>query len=381
MRVALVPSAYHPSLGGVEELTRRLAAELRSQGHEVEVWTSRRERDDLAVEEVLDGITVRRFTFPMPRADLRALLAFPLHAFQTLRALLRANRRFGPDVIHVQCFSSNGVYATILSLLGRAPLVVTLQGETLMDDRDIYTHSQSLRAGLRLGLRRARRVTACSQFTLDDAVQRFGADPVKSRVVFNGVSLEEGLEEEPLALPHQSYAFAMGRVVRKKGFDLLLEAFAREGLPTECGLVIGGEGEELDGLRRRTMELGLDDRVTFPGRLSRPQVAWAMKHAACFVMPSRLEPFGIVVLEAWRAGTAVIATSSGGAPEFVEDQGTGLVVDPMDERALGAALRKLLLDADVREALEQAGRARVHDFTWQSIAGAYVAEYTTATER
>ena len=65
-----------------------------------------------------------------------------------------------------------------------------------------------------------------------------------------------------------------------------------------------------------------------------------MAGATVFVMPSRLEPFGIVVLEAWRAGVAVVATTRGGAPEFVDDGETGVLVDPFDTPAFAAALAR-----------------------------------------
>ena len=68
----------------------------------------------------------------------------------------------------------------------------------------------------------------------------------------------------------------------------------------------------------------------FVGRLDRQAVAEAMAGATLFVMPSRLEPFGIVILEAWRAGVAVVATNHGGAPEFVRDGQDGVLVDPFD---------------------------------------------------
>ena len=376
MRIVLLPSAYHPSVGGVEELTRRLAAALVYAGHEVQVWTSRSEGDKLPDREVLDGITVLRFTFPLPRADVAAVARWPLPASGVLLRMRQAARAFAPDVLHVQCFSGNGVYASALSKLLRIPLVVTLQGETVMDDRDIFTHSRVLQTGLRWGLRQATTVTACSQFTLDDAVRRFGADPAKSRVIFNGVGLAEGIETETLDLPFDVFALAIGRVVRKKGFDLLLDACALlDDLPPTTGMVIGGDGPKLEHLKAQAARLGLTERVVFPGRLQRPQVAWAMHQARCFVMPSRLEPFGIVVLEAWRAGTAVIASAVGGAPEFVTDGVTGLVVDPHDSAALAGALRKLLQDPDLARTLGSAGMARVPAFDWATVAPAYVDTY------
>ena len=379
MRVALLPSAYHPSLGGVEELTRRLAVELVATGHAVQVWTSRRDGDSAATSDVVDGVQVQRFTFPMPRAAAGPLLRWPLQGARVLSQLREAARSFRPDVLHVQCFSGNGVYAAALSTITGIPLVVSLQGETVMDDRDIYDHSISLRGGLRFGLRRAARVTACSQFALDDVLRRFGGDPRKSQVIFNGVALDEAGDEEPQDFPFPVFALAVGRVVQKKGFDLLLEAFALlTDLPDDCGLVIGGEGAELTSLQAQAERLGLGDRVYFPGRLNRAQVAWAMRQARCFVMPSRLEPFGIVVLEAWRAGTAVIASSIGGPPEFVEDRVTGLLVDPHDTRRLAQALGSLLTDPALAANLGRAGRQRVEELTWPKLAQEYLAVYERA---
>ena len=69
-----------------------------------------------------------------------------------------------------------------------------------------------------------------------------------------------------------------------------------------------------------------------------------MAGARVFVMPSRLEPFGIVVLEGWRAGTAVVATNRGGPPEFVRDGEDGLLVDPFDTAAVAEVLGRLLSD-------------------------------------
>ena len=80
-----------------------------------------------------------------------------------LWTMASALRLFAPDVLHVQCFSVNGVYAAALARIFRTPLVVSLQGETVMDDHDIYERSASLRLGLRIGLRTASAVTGCSE--------------------------------------------------------------------------------------------------------------------------------------------------------------------------------------------------------------------------
>ena len=392
-RVALLPSAYPPSVGGVEELTRHLALTLVAAGDEVEVWTGL--PDDRADEtvEVRDGLVVRRFPMPLPASSLSAVSHATTTGWRTMRSLRRAVSTFRPDVLHVQCFGPNGAYATALARLCRVPLVVTLQGETLMDDADIFDTSQVLRTALRAGIRTAAAVTACSQFTLDDAVARFGLPAGAGRVIFNGVAPADDdaptggptAVSLPAPLGTVPYVLALGRVVAKKGFDLLLAGYAAmEPGARTADLVIGGTGNALERLEAQAEDSGIGAHVHFVGRLSREQVAAAMAGAAVFVMPSRLEPFGIVVLEGWRAGTAVLATDRGGPPEFVRDGEDGLLVDPFDTVAMSDALGRLLSDDAFRRSMAAAGRARVAEFAWPVIVDAYRSVYrdvTAADER
>jgi glycosyltransferase involved in cell wall biosynthesis len=274
--------------------------------------------------------------------------------------------------MHVQCFSANGAYATVLCKALGLPLVVSLQGETVMDDQNIYDHSLTLRAGLRAGLRTATAVTACSKYVLDDAERRFGLRPDVGIVVPNGVDVAESVRSEPLELPFSRFVLGLGRVVHKKGFDLLLEAFAAiAGDHADVGLVIGGDGPARVGLTARAVELGLGERVALSGVLSRGQVAWAMANATVFVLPSRVEPFGIVVLEALRAGRPVVASTRGGAREIVTHERDGLLVDPFDTHAMANAVARLLGDAQLCQRLGTAALARAGAFSWDDIGERY----------
>jgi glycogen(starch) synthase len=388
-RVALVPSAYPPSVGGVEELTRHLALSLVAAGDDVEVWTGH--PDDRAPEtvEVRDGLVVRRFPMPLPATNWAAVTHSATTGLRTMRALRRAVATFRPDILHVQCFGPNGAYAAAVARVTGVPLVVTLQGETMMDDGDLFDVSQVMRAALRSGLRSAAAVTACSAFTLDDAVARFGLPAGRGKVIPNGVALDEGVDRPagaggPVAdrLGGTPYVLALGRVVDKKGFDLLLAGYAAMD-PTSrtADLVIGGSGPALDALEGQAEASGIADRVHFVGRLAREEVAGVMAGAAAFVMPSRLEPFGIVALEGWRAGTAVIATSRGGAPEFIRDGEDGLLVDPFDTAAVAGVLERVLSDDALRRSIAAAGRERVQEFAWPIVAGRYRELYASVCGR
>jgi glycosyltransferase involved in cell wall biosynthesis len=408
-RVALLPSAYPPALGGVEELTRHLALALVDAGDEVEVWTLHGDDSRPETVEVRDGLIVRRLPMPLPAAKWSSLYRSATIGPRTLFSLRNAIDAFRPDVLHVVCFGPNGAYANLASRLAGLPLIITLQGETVMDDSDIFQTSRTLKSALRKGIRSAAVVTGCSAFTLADAELRFGLEPGRGLVIPNGVdvagihtgtesaSAGQGADARPpdasasglvpegsvgVDPPEGRYILALGRVVEKKGFDLLLAAYA--GMDQSRGpvdLVIGGSGPALEGLKASATNFGIADRVHFPGRLNRSQVARFMSRAELFVMPSRLEPFGIVVLEGWRAGVAVVATTRGGPPEFVRNGVDGVLVDPFDTPAFTSALDGLVSDDEFRRAVAAAGRARVDEFAWPVIAERYRTVYSSVVRK
>jgi glycogen(starch) synthase len=286
----------------------------------------------------------------------------------------------------VQCFGPNGVYATAVAALARVPLVVSLQGETVMDDHDIFERSAVLRRALSVSLARADLVTGCSRHTLADAEARFGLTPGRGVVVPNGVVVDVapvvGDGPRQLGFPERPYLLALGRVVEKKGFDLLLRAYAAlEPAERTADVVVAGEGPELGTLEALAVRLGIGEHVRFVGRLTREEVATAMSGATAFVMPSRVEPFGIVLLEAWRAGAPVVATRHGGPPDIVTDGVDGVLVDPYDTPAFARALGELLTDDVRRRRIGAAGRGRVGAFDWSLVAARYRDLYADALGR
>lgn len=377
-RVALISSSYDPYPGGVEEHTRNVAIELAARGHRVEVWTV--DRGEHLGTRTVDGLTVHYLPTPLPSVSPRGVLSFARAALPAANAWRRVLRRFHPDVLHVQCFGPNGLYAWALGRMTGLPLVVSSHGETFMDEDDVFTHSRLLAGGLRRALRDASAMTGCSTMVLDDLSRRFGLHR-DGIVVPNGVDLEEADRldvaspgRDPLAPPT---VFAVGRMVRVKGFDLLLHAFAAAALPAGTRLVLGGDGPELAALRTLADDLGVGGRVEFPGRLDRRQVLAGMASADVVVVPSRVEAFGIVVLEAWRSGTALVATNHGGPSDLVTSEKNGLLVDPTDTEALSEALVRLLADDQLRQRLGSNGLRTVQDFTWGRTVDAYEPLYAT----
>lgn len=394
VHVVLVSSSYDPYTGGVEEHVRQVARVLAARGHSIEVWTV--DRGEHLRRRTVDGITVRYLPTPLPARSPRDVLAFARHAPGAARRWRGALRDFArehgsrPDLLHVQCFGPNGVYALGMHRLTRTPLVVSSHGETFADDHHVFDASRLVPWALGAAMHRALAVTGCSGVVLDDLARRFPRwDRRAASTVPNGVDLaavDVPHDSRPPAPGREDAApvvLAVGRLQHVKGFDLLVRAFADAAsdalLPAGTRLRIGGDGPEEQTLRELAATLGIADRVDLPGRLDRRRVAAEMSRAAVVVVPSRAESFGITVLEAWRAGAPVVATTRGGPPEFVTPDETGLLVDPLDTVALSSALVRLLADPGLRERLGTAGRAIVEStYTWDRVADRYEALYARA---
>lgn len=376
-RVALVASSYAPHFGGVEEHVRQVAHELSQRPDtEVEVWTVDR-GEHLGVRDV-DGVVVRYLPTPLPARNLRSMLALVRDVPVAMVAWSRARRSFRPELLHVHCFGPNGVYALALGWFWRLPIAVTSHGETSADDRGAFARSALLRRALRAALARARFVTAPSEWVLHELRTSFGLGG--GTVVPNGVDPAVGCPDSsayplPALDDPRPFFAAVGRLGPLKGFDLLLDAFAGAGLPEDTRLLIGGDGPERDAITRRIADLGLAGRAELLGRLDAGQVACVMERSIAVAVPSRLEPFGIVALEAWRAAAPLIMTNRGGGPEFVRDGIDGLLVDPVDCDALAGAMRRLHDDPELRERLARTGNARVSEFSWSRVAAAYRERY------
>lgn len=367
--IVLAASSFLPRAGGVEEHVHHLAVELRDAGHRVAVWAVDRGDKPAAVP----GVTVRYLPAPLPAARVASVRSFARSAPVALAAWQRAWRQDRPDLVHVHCFGPNGPWATALARLHRTPLVIGAHGETFMDEHDVLGTSRLQRRALRHALARADAVTACSAYAAAD-LTRFGLAPERVDVVPNGVDPLEPPGPVPAWLPRR-YVLGLGRLVHVKGFDLLLRAFAAAGLDPDVRLVIAGEGRECVRLERLAGELGIADRLVLPGRLERLDVVTVMARAETVVVPSRVEAFGIVVLEGLRAGAPVIATARGGAREVVTDGVDGLIVDPLDVPALAAALKRASYDEALRSRLGERGRETAAAHSWGRTAAQVMAVY------
>lgn len=174
---------------------------------------------------------------------------------------------------------------------------------------------------------------------------------------------EEPENGEPLG----NFALMVGRISadeRYKGHDTLLELWPQlSGAVPGARLVIAGEGDDRKRLESKATDLGLRDRVKFLGRVSDARLAALYRDCSFFVMPSSNEGFGLVFVEAMRAGKACIG-GYGAPAEVIEHGVTGLLVEPAEPGQILAALLRLFQEPAARESMGRAGRARfLREFT------------------
>jgi glycogen synthase len=375
--VAIFASSFAPHVGGVEELSRRLAAEQRRRGLDSIVITNRYPKT-LPRDELIDGIPVYRERFRVPEPRPRHLVGWAIGTAATRRGILTTLRAHWTDVLHVHCVSSNGYYALRAARHTGLPLVVTMHGELSMDANGAYQRSAFLRATWRAVLDHADLVTGCSQHVMDEAVRAYGPALLgKARVIPNGVDLDAVRAAEPEKRP-RPYVLGIGRLVRQKGFDLLIDGFARiAGDHRDLDLLLAGDGPERDSLVRQAAGSPFAGRIEFAGSVPAPRAFALLRGASAFVLASRHEPQGIVILEAMAAGAPVAAAAVGGVPEIVRDGVNGLLFEGGSAQGLAAKLTLILTDRAGAAARAQRAGHDAAALTWQRIADTYAQVYAS----
>jgi len=236
-------------------------------------------------------------------------------------------------------------------------------------------------------IERADLVLADSQSTQNDLIELLGVSPDKIEVVYAGVERRFRPMEGEIALQRAKirygldfpFILSLGTLEPRKNFSGLIEAYAlmrgsRAGFHTcqgigdrELKLVIaGGKGWLYDEMFARVEELGLKDKVIFPGFIADEDLPALYNLAELFVFPSLYEGFGLPPLEAMACGTPVITSDRPSLPEVVGE--AGLMVEATDSQELAKAMQRVLTDENLRREMREKGLKQAEKFTWETAA-------------
>lgn len=221
----------------------------------------------------------------------------------------------------------------------------------------------------------AKKVTAVSQILRDEVMRIYNVPEWKVQVVHNGVipeqfdvMLDQGSIKQEMGIhPYAPTILFIGRMTRQKGPDLLIEALP-EVIDRHWGtqVIMAGTGDMLPGLRQRASDLSMP--VRFPGYISDAEYVRLLAASDLVVIPSRNEPFGLVLPEAWSAGRGVVACNVGGLSENIDPYRDGITT-PVSVDGVAWGLNEALDRIDQMPAYGRSGRQKVyHQFQWKRIA-------------
>jgi len=383
MRVALLSwEALHSiPVGGVAVHVTELAAALERKEHEVHVYT--RMSQGQKHYELIDGVHYHRCPFKLHSNFIEEIndmcQSFKYHLCQTEDFI-------GPfDVIHAHDWLAANAMIWMKQERGRKGIFTIHSTEYGRCGNHFYNgRSAAIRNIERAGTYWADRVIAVPHALKNEVMWMYEVPEWKVSVAYNGVTphnfdgwLDPGNVKRRYGIGCMDpVVLFCGRMVFQKGPDLLVEAipYILRFYPY-AKFVFVGEGELKDKVQWRAHQLGVAYATRFLGFKSGGELVDIYKACDVVCIPSRNEPFGIVVLEAWSAGKPVVVTRNGGPEEFVWHEVNGLKIQPQPE-AIAWGLGTLFTSFEWARWMGQNGRMAVEQvFTWDAVAQHVVSVY------
>jgi len=359
MKMVQVAPFFHPHVGGVESHVLELAKKVKEHGHEVSVVTSQLEGMDK--EEVVQGIQVHRIKTLSERystpitTGLKDMLEHldpelmhshsppPITSYHAAKAC----KTLGiPSVFTYHCDLQ------LTSLMGKAVVSFyrrTFSRKTLALSDKIIVTSKTYGA------------TSRDIWKYDPAIIPNAVDAE----TFNP-KVDPGYLKEKL-VGKEKMVLSVGRLVHHKGIEHLVKAMT---MVKDAKLVVVGTGPMLPPLRKLANQLGLHNRVIFAGNVPNEELPKYYRASDLFVLPSisRLEAFGIVLLEAMASGKPVVASRIPGVREVIEDGKEGFLCTPVDPTDISVKVNTLLTNQKLMEEMGRKGRKRVEEnFRWNIV--------------
>ena len=379
-----------PDIGGQCVYVRELSEHLAKAGHEVRIYTRDRGEGKPTTEEYAQSASVHRIPCGpagfIPKEELRPYLEeFTACVRKDLRGdeILHSHYWDGGYVVHSLGLGSPWFHTThsIGKLKAEA---VSASAAHRFDERirvetDVYQGCD--------------RVVALTPMERQQIHELYGVPEHRIVVIPPGVNTEtfspladRGAVRRKLGWPEDAVVvFTLGRLDERKGFDLFLRAVAAARAMHKGSNVLfvmsAGDGSELERvehekLSRIVEEEQLGDVLRWLCVLPEEELPLYYGAADVFVLPSRYEPFGIVMLEAMACELPVIATNVGGPATVIEPERTGLLIDPTDTEAFAAAIASLIDSPESRRDYGAGARlAAAEGYGWSAIANRHIAAY------
>lgn len=376
MRIALASweSLHSVAVGGVAVHVSELARAMEADGHDIHVFT--RQGPGQLADECIHGVWYHRVPFD-PFPDFVDGVYGMCHAM--VRRFGETQRVAGSfDVFHAHDWLAVAAMLQVKEAFG-TPTVLTMHSTEFGRCGNHFYDGASARVRHleHRGVTEADRVIAVSRTLQRELAWAFGAPLEEMAVIYNGIRPtpadsrpDPGEVRKHFGLPRESpLVLFAGRMTCQKGPDLLLAAVP-DILRQHPGVqfVFAGDGDLRHRLETEAWQRGISQSCRFLGHRSATEMKDLFAASDMVVVPSRNEPFGIVILEAWDASRPVVATENGGPSEFVWHEVTGLKIKDR-EASIAWGVNRLLESPSWAAWMGRNGRVAVETaFSWKSIA-------------
>jgi glycosyltransferase involved in cell wall biosynthesis len=388
MHIAMLAweSSHSVSVGGVSPHVSELAATLARQGHEVHVIT--RLAPGQGHYDLIDGVHYQRCPYP-GHPDFVEDVNNMCRAFVDRVFAIEDLRGRPFDVVHAHDWLTANAMIWIKRGRGRRGVFTVHSTEYGRCGNVFYDgRAHRIRHQERAGTYWADHVIAVSRVLRDEIAWMYEVPLGKTSVIYNGASphrfdhfVDPGSIKRQYGIgPMDPTVLYSGRLEWQKGPDLLVEAIpAVLRAHRAAKFVFAGDGSMRGPLERRAHQLGVAHATRFLGRRNGGDLVNLYKMCETLCVPSRNEPFGIVVLEAWSAGKPVVVSQAGGPNEYVTHEINGLKIYPHPGSVVWG-LTTLFSNFDWARWMGRNGRYAVESrFAWERIAeqtlGAYDPQY------
>ncbi|NMD71852.1 glycosyltransferase family 4 protein [Bacillus sp. DNRA2] len=360
-------------IGGLARHCHGLARSLVKANYEVHVLTTK--LSTTPNFEIVDGIKVFRIT-PLHEQEanfLTWIAGLNLAMIDKVKELAREHQ-YGLIHAHDWLVGTAGI---LLKSELSIPLITTIHSLEQGRNDGIYTETQKfIDDKERQLIHGSDQIIVCSEFMKDALLQQFSAKEDRLSVIANGIDPDSAEINELTILSkniplnsNKRLIFSIGRLVKEKGFDVLIEA-APELLKQYPDLyfIIAGKGPMENEYQRLIRDRGLENIVFLIGYVDDSNRNLLFNQCEIAIFPSLYEPFGIVTLEAMIFGKPTIVSNTGGLKGIIDHGNTGLLMNPGDKRSLVKQVQEILDNPPKAKQLGENGKKIVQQlFSWKRI--------------
>lgn len=370
MNILIFNFEYPPIGGGGGVLTADLSTELANR-HTVHVITSATKDNTGTKKE--NGVIVHRVPAlgrnQRATASIRSMLSYVLTAFFYSWKLSKSTSF---DIVNAQFVLPSGIPAYGFSILRGVPLVVSLIGGDIYDPtKGTSPHRHVLlRFFIRVITQHASACTAISEDIKRRAetyhnVQR----PITVIHLAARTSKASSITRAELNLPeHVPIAICIGRLIPRKGFTTLLDAWTM--IPA-AHLIIVGDGPLSETLQQKARDRHISERIHFTGFVSEEHKHQLLRNSDMYVSAALHEGFGIVFLEAMGAGLPIVTTANGGQADFLDSGKNAIFAQENNPKAIASAVNELLANKTLRHTMSKENIEHAKKYSVDRMASAY----------